>query len=72
MRKNPGGRPSLYDRPKTRTTISISIEGLEGLDVLANSLDLSRSELVERIGRGELTIVSPSESAQIKSTCPPP
>ena len=50
--KNQRGEPELYDELKKRITLAITPTGVEGLDAIASSLGLSRSELVERIGRG--------------------
>jgi len=52
-KKNLGGRPPKYDgQRKNNITISLSALGIEGLDSMAENLGLSRSELIERIGRG--------------------
>ncbi|MGF1522649.1 MAG: hypothetical protein ACFBSF_10075 [Leptolyngbyaceae cyanobacterium] len=36
--------------------MSLTRSGIDGLDILAESLNLSRSEFVERIGRGLIPI----------------
>ncbi|MBD2251999.1 hypothetical protein H6G14_11900 [Nostoc parmelioides FACHB-3921] len=43
--------PELYDEVKKRVNLALTPSGIEGLDAIADSMDLSRSELVERIGR---------------------
>lgn len=52
-KKNLGGRPPKYDgQRKNNITISLSAMGIEGLDSMAENLGVSRSELIERVGRG--------------------
>lgn len=46
-----------YGELKLRATISITKTALNGLDNLSRSRNISRSELVERIGRNLLEIV---------------
>ncbi|WP_445630211.1 hypothetical protein [Nostoc sp. DSM 114167] len=43
--------PEMYDEVKKRVNLALTPSGIEGLDAIASNLDLSRSELVERIGR---------------------
>ncbi|MEM9803841.1 MAG: hypothetical protein AAF959_01060 [Cyanobacteria bacterium P01_D01_bin.56] len=45
---------------KARTTMTISPTGLKGLDMLAGMFNISRSELCDRIGRGQIQILIPS------------
>lgn len=56
------GRQPRYSAPKSRTTLSISVEGLAGLDELAAQWNLSRSELVELVGRKKFLLVPDSEA----------
>ena len=58
-KKDVGGRPRKYDSPNTRTTFSITVEGL---DRVADALDLSRSQLVELIGRGDFLVTRRDEA----------
>lgn len=51
-RKSTKGIGDLYESPKTRISLMVTEEGLEGLDKMASELGISRSELVERFGRG--------------------
>lgn len=53
---NPDGRPPRYGKAKTRVNLTLTDESISGLDVIAAGLGLSRSELVERIGRGLIPI----------------
>ena len=50
------GQPDLYDEPKKRRTISLTDTGWERLEKLADSYQLSKSELIERIARNILAI----------------
>ncbi len=43
--------PELYDEVKKRVNLALTPTGIDGLDAIADSMDLSRSEFVERIGR---------------------
>ncbi|MDZ8257983.1 hypothetical protein [Nostoc sp. ChiQUE01b] len=43
--------PEMYDEVKKRVNLALTPTGIEGLDAIASNFDLSRSELVERIGR---------------------
>ena len=54
--KSMRGKPEAYDELKKVTTISITTTGLAGLDCLARTRNLSRSELVEQIGRGKIQV----------------
>ncbi len=51
-KKTSKGYPELYDEVKKRVNLSLTPTAIAGLDELAKELDLSRSELVEQIGRG--------------------
>jgi hypothetical protein len=54
--KSTKGRGDYYDEPKKKQTFSLTPTAIEGLDKLAAPLDISRSELVERIGRGIISL----------------
>lgn len=51
-KKTTRGAPEMYEEVKGRVNLSLTRAGVEGLDALASTFGLSRSELVERIGRG--------------------
>ncbi len=53
------GQPELYDELKNRVAMSLTPTAVAGLDAVAKSMDLSRSELVEQIGRGLLSLSRP-------------
>jgi hypothetical protein len=54
--QNKRGIPELWDELKTRINISLTPTAVKGLDELAQQRELSRSELVERIGRGVIPL----------------
>lgn len=60
LSRNPNGRPPSYGKKKSRVTLSLTETSVDGLDRLAEMFNLSRSEFVERIGRGVIPIaISP-------------
>jgi len=54
-RKKTKGVPELHDELKKPVNLSLTPKAIEGLDTLAAQLRLSRSEIVEQIGRGLLS-----------------
>lgn len=59
-RKSTVGRSSNYEgETKTRVTLSVTETGIEGLDAWASFFKCSRSELVEKIGRGLIPLGVP-------------
>ena len=54
--KKSKGVPELHDEVKKRVNLSLTPTAIAGLDKLAQELDLSRSELVEQIGRGMIPL----------------
>jgi len=50
--KKSKGVPELYNEVKKRVNLSLTPTAIAGLDRLSEELNLSRSELVEQIGRG--------------------
>ncbi|MEP0924827.1 hypothetical protein [Leptolyngbya sp. ST-U4] len=54
--KSMRGQPEVYDELKKVSSFSITPTAKSGLDQLSQQLNISRSELIERIGRGLLTI----------------
>jgi len=51
------GQPEMYDQIKKRACISITPKAAEGLDILSQERKVSRSELVEQIGRGIIQLI---------------
>jgi hypothetical protein len=64
---NPEGRPPRYGKTKTRINLTLTEEGIAGLERLAGALGLSRSELVERIGRGVIPLDADALSMEEKT-----
>ncbi|HEY9796523.1 MAG TPA: hypothetical protein V6D30_12850 [Leptolyngbyaceae cyanobacterium] len=54
--KSMRGQPEIYDELKEIVSFSITPTARSGLDQLSEQLNISRSELLERIGRGVFTI----------------
>lgn len=55
------GQPECYDQVKKVVTISITPRAVEGLDTLSRERHISRSELIEQIGRGLIQLAAPSD-----------
>jgi len=55
------GEPAFYEEMKKRAGISVTPTALEGFDEHAAAWDVSKSELIERIGRGIIPLPSPQE-----------
>ena len=58
------GVPELQDEVKKRVNMTLTPTATEGLDALAQQKGVSRSELVEQIGRGNFVIVDNEESLE--------
>jgi metal-responsive CopG/Arc/MetJ family transcriptional regulator len=54
--KNASGIPALWDEMKKRVNITLTPTAIAGLDELAATEGMSRSEFVERIGRKIFTV----------------
>ena len=54
------GQPEIYDQIKKVVSIGITPKAVEGLDALSQIREISRSELIERIGRGLIQLADPS------------
>jgi len=52
------GRPQNYEEPKKIRSVSVTTTGWDGLKAIAQTMGISTSELLEKLGRGELTIAS--------------
>lgn len=52
-----------YGEMKTRITVSVTPTAVNGIDAIAESMKISRSELLERIGRGLLKVTKPTQEA---------
>lgn len=65
-RKKLRGQPELYDEVKGQVNLSLTASGVQGLDILAQKMGLSRSEFIEQIGRGLLLVLSPHEQTALR------
>lgn len=52
------GQPEIYDEVKGQVSLSMTPTGVQGLDELAATMGLSRSEFVEQIGRRLIAVLS--------------
>ena len=50
------GKPEIYDELKKVVSHSLTPKARKGLEILSKHLGISRSELVEQVGRGKLRI----------------
>jgi hypothetical protein len=64
------GQLEIYDEVKSQMNLSLTPTGIRGLDSLAATLGLSRSELVERIGRRLIPILTPSGEDAVEQPRP--
>lgn len=58
------GQPEMYDERKKIVSVGITPTALAGLKQLSKELNISCSELIERIGRGLLTITEKKIEAE--------
>jgi hypothetical protein len=54
--KSQSGVGDLYDEPKEKLNLTVTPSAKDGLEEKAKSLGISKSELIERVGRGELKV----------------
>jgi hypothetical protein len=52
MKKMPKSKHKEYGEIKKNVMVTLTPTGTEGLDKIANTMNVSKSELLERIGRG--------------------
>lgn len=55
-RQNLQPRETLYQEPKKRHEITVTPEGWHGFQAMAAGLGISCSELIERLGRGSVSL----------------
>jgi hypothetical protein len=55
-KKSMRGQPEIYSELKKIASFSLTPTAIEGLKQLSSQLNISRSEVLERIGRGVFTI----------------
>jgi hypothetical protein len=61
--KSMRGTPEYYSELKNRISVCVTATACQGLDEISHQLEISRSELIERIGRGKIKLVFPEDSA---------
>ncbi len=60
------GEGILWDEPKKRVSVALTPTAIEGLDRIANEIGVSRSELIEMVGRGRLEKVEVDSEKKLK------
>lgn len=60
------GQPELYEEVKGQVSLSMTKTGVQGIDELATTMGLSRSEFVEQIGRRLISVISSEDAESIK------
>lgn len=55
-KKSMRGEPEMYDEIKEIVSHSLTPTARKGLEILSKDLGISRSELVEQVGRGMLRV----------------
>jgi len=63
------GQPEIYSEVKGQVNVALTKTGVQGLDELATAMNLSRSELVEQIGRGLIPVLSLEDREAVKKLC---
>lgn len=59
------GVPEMYDELKKPTTVALTPTAIAGLDEISKAMGISRSELVERLGRKTLELNPCNPEAQV-------
>lgn len=59
------GQPEMYDEHKKRVNISLTPTAVERLDELAELMDVSRSELVEQVARGTMSLLTKEQAHRL-------
>ena len=54
---NPDGRPWVYEEPKKRRNLTVTQTGWDEVQEIAKTYNMSVSELLERLARGEFELV---------------
>jgi hypothetical protein len=62
------GRPPDYDEPKTGHRVTVTQTGWLGAKKLIGSMDMSVSEFLEKLGRGEIVVMQSQELESIEDT----
>ena len=62
------GRPSEYDEPKKDRRLTITETGWSGVRKLIGSMDMSVSEFLEKLGRGQIIVMQAQEIEAIEDS----
>ncbi len=62
--KSQRGIPQIHEEVKKKISVSVTPSAINGLDSLARQYQLSRSELIEQIGRGSIGLTVPDDSTK--------
>jgi len=65
-RKKLRGQPEIYDEVKGQVSLSLTKTSVQGLDEIATSMGLSRSEFVEQVGRRLIPVLTSAERTAVK------
>jgi len=60
------GQPEIYNEVKGQVSLSMTRTGVRGLDNLAATMGLSRSEFVEQVGRRLIAVLSLEDKKSIQ------
>lgn len=63
--KSQRGIPQIHEEVKKKISVSVTPSAINGLDSLARQYQLSRSELIEQIGRGTIGLTLPDDSTKL-------
>ncbi len=55
-KKSMRGQPEIYDECKQCASYSLTPKGQKGVEIISEYLGISRSEVLEQVGRGKLRI----------------
>ncbi len=69
-KKSTKGVGDLYESPKTRISLMVTEEALKALDQMAKELGVSRSELIERFGRGIIQLPQQEQLSKKRKRSP--
>ena len=67
MASSKRGIPLKYSQLTKHTSLSLTPNGRLGLDAIAAEMEISRSEFIERFGRGLIKIIQPEQIELIKA-----
>ena len=60
----------MYDEHKKIVAVALTPTAVKRLDALADSLDVSRSELIEQVARGTSPLISPVKVERLGKSLP--